>query len=279
MKKMKSLYYFLITLLLFSCNDNNPFEENAPLVVSSTEVTLSNSKTYAEITILKGAGNYRVSSSNEAVAQYVLFDNKLYIIGFNIGVAIITLTDQDENEVKIEVTIDELIFRVVPLSNLVLIKTGDTKSVTNTDPNPLYYLMDTASVIQVGGTANDLQITAIKKGSAILYYLKEYWPTTIYNIQVIDHYLFDVSPASGSLRLAVGAESEYYIRSGCGNYTLTISNTDAISAELLAWPIEPTLNHNNPRVVHIKALQRGSSELIITNVETDEVKIVTVTVG
>ena len=117
------------------------------------------------------------------------------------------------------------------------------------------------------------------KGVANLYYLKEYWPTIIYNIQVIDHYLFVVSPTTGSIRLAVGGESEYYVLSGCGNYTLTISNTNSISTELLVWPIEATFNQNNPRVVHIKALQKGTSELKITNVETSEVVTVNVTVG
>jgi len=279
MNKMKCRYYFLFTLFLFSCKDNNPIEQDALLVVSDTVVTLSPNKPYAEITITKGAGNYIVSSSDETVAQNVLIDNKLYITGYNIGNAIITLTDQDKNQVKIKITIDEFIARVYPLSNLVFVKIGDTKTITNTDPNPLYYLMDTASVIQVGGTANNVQITAKKKGIANLYYLKEYWPTIIYNIQVIDHYLFTVSPTTGSLHLAVGAESEYSILSGCGNYTLTISNANVISAELLAWPIEPTLSWNNPRVVHIKALQKGTSELKITNVETDEVKTVIVTVS
>lgn len=279
MKKTKCLYCFLITLLLFSCKNNDPIEQDAPLVVSSTTVTLSKNKPYAEITIIKGAGNYRVSSSNEAVAQYVLIDNKLYVTGYNIGNAIVTLTDQDKNKVEIKVTIDELIARVYPLSNLVFIKTGDTKIIPNTDSNPLYYLADTASVIQVGGTANNLQLTAKKKGNANLYYLKEYWPTEIYNIQVVDHYLFQVSPTTGVLRLAVGAESEYGILSGCGNYTLTISNTNAISAEFFAWSIEPALSQNNPRVVRIKGLQSGSSELKITNVETSEVKTVIVTVG
>lgn len=279
MKKTKCLYCFLITLLLFSCKDNNPIEQDAPLAVSSTKITLSPNKPYAEISITKGAGNYRATSSNETVAQNILIENKLYITGYNIGSATVTLTDRDSNKVKIKVTINEFIPRVYPLSNLVFIKVGDTKHITNTDPNPLYSLLDTASVIQIGGTANDVQITAKKKGIANLYYLKEYWPTMIYNIQVVDHYLFTISPSTSSLPLAVGAESEYGILSGCGNYTLTISNTNAISAELLAWPIEQTLSHNNPRVVHIKALQKGTSELKITNVETAEVKTIIVTVG
>jgi hypothetical protein len=279
MKRMKYLYYFLITLLLLSCKDNNSIEKNALLVVSSTSVILSNNKPYAEITIVKGAGTYSVSSSNEAVAQPLLIDNKLYITGYNIGSAIITLTDLDKNQVNIKVTLDELIPRVSPVSNIAFIKRGDTKNITNTDPSPLYYLMDTASAIKVGGTANNLQITAQRKGTATLYYLKEYWPTTIYNIQVVDHYIFSVSPTTATLRLAVGAESEYYILSGCGNYSLTVSNTSAITAELLAWPIAPALSQSNPRVIHIKALKSGSSELKITNVETSEEKTVIVTVG
>ena len=279
MKKMKCLYYFLITLLLFSCKDNSPVEKDAPLVVSSTSVTLSNTKTYAEITIIKGAGNYKVRSSNEAVAQYVLIDNTLYITGYNVGNAIITLTDQDKNQVQIKVTLNELIARVYPVSTIVFIKKGETKFITSTDPNPLYSLMDTASVIQVGGTANNLQITGRKTGIANLYYLLEYWPTTIYDIQVVDHYSFTVSPTTDVLRLALGAESDFYVLSGCGNYTLTVSNTNVLSAELLAWPVEPLRYQDNPRIVHIKALKSGSSELKITNVETSEVKTVTVTVG
>lgn len=277
---MKNLYCLLIILLLFSCKDNDPIvQQDAKLMVSSTSITLSKNKPYAEITITKGAGNYKVSSSNEAVAQYVLIDNKLYITGYNIGNAVVTLTDQDKNQVEIIVIINEFIARGYPVSIMVFIKTGDTKFITNTDPNPLYYLKDTASIIQVGGTANNLQITAQRKGNAGLCYLQDYWPTKFYNIQVVDHYFFTVSPSNTSLGLAVGAESEYYILSGCGNYTLTVSNTNTISAELLAWPIEQTYNQSNPRIVHIKALQKGSSELKITNVETSEVVTVIVIVG
>lgn len=275
---MRTIYYFLFTLLLFSCKDDQPIEQEAPLVVSDTEVTLSPKKPYAEITIKKGAGNYIVSSSDESVAQYVLIDKKLYITGYNIGNAIITLTDQDKNQVKIKVTINELIAREMQLFSLVFVKIGDTKTITSTDPNPLYNLVDTASVISIGGTANTVQVTAQKKGFAYLYYLKEYWPTLVYNIQVVDHYLFTVSPTTNNLLLSVGANSKYYIYSGCGNYALSISNTNVISAELLAWPNEQNLSQDNPRVVQINALQKGTSELNISNVETDDVKTVTVTV-
>lgn len=264
-------------MLLFSCKENEPIED-ALLVVSATEATLSPKKPYVEITIVKGAGDYKVNSSDLTVAQYVLIEDKLYITGYNIGNAIVTLTDKDNNQVKIKITIDELIARVVPLSNLIQIKTGDTKSIKNTDPNPLYWLLDTASVVQAGGFADNVQITAKKKGSATLYYLKEYWPTLIYNIQVIDHYAFFVSPATNSLRLDTEAVADYNIMSGCGDYTLTISNTSAISAELLAWPVDPPTSCNNPRIVRIKALQKGTSELKITDVETSQVKTVTVTV-
>ncbi len=277
MKKFNCLYYFIVVVLLLSCKDESPVEQLSPLVVSDTVLTLSPAKPYAEIVITKGAGDYKVSVSDEIVAQYVLLENKLYITGYKIGNSIVILRDKDNNQVKIKVTINELIPRVYPMSNLVYIKVGDSKFIKNTDPNPLYFLKDTGSLIQAGGTANNVQITAKKKGNAYLYYLKEYWPTTEYNIQAIDHYLFTVSPATNTLRLAVGAESEYYILSGCGEYSLT--NSNIISAELVAWPVEPTLSHSNPRIVRIKGLQKGTSELKITNVETSEVKTVNVTVS
>ena len=62
MLKNKYLCVVLLTVLLFSCGDNNPIEQDTPLMVSSTEVTLSPDKPYVEIVILKGAGNYRVTS-------------------------------------------------------------------------------------------------------------------------------------------------------------------------------------------------------------------------
>lgn len=279
MNKVKCLYCFLITLVLFSCQDNNLFNLGGPLQVSSKSITLSQGKPYAEITINKGAGNYRATSSKDTVAQYVLIENKLYITGFKVGEAIVTLTDKDNNQVEIQVKVKEFIARIYPLSSIVFVKIGDTRNIPNTDTNPLYYLLDTASVVQIGGTANNVQITGKKKGITYLYYLKEYWPTAIFNIQVIDHYPFVVSPSTNSLRLAVGAQSEYGITTGCGNYTVTVSNTNVLSAELLDWPVEPTFSYINPRVVHIKALQKGTSELKITNVETAEVKTVNVTVS
>ena len=279
MKKTNCFYCFLFALFLFSCNENNPIEQYAPLVVSETEVTLSPNKTYVEISILKGAGNYMAASSVDSVARCFLIDNKLIITGYKTGKSTITLTDKDKNQVSIKVTINEFIARATPLSNVVFIKIGDTKNIANSDPAPLYFLNDTASVIQAEVTATNVQITAKKKGTATLYCLKDYWPSIIYDIQVIDHYLFTVTPSTNTLRLAVGIVSEYYILSGCGDYGLSNSNQNVISAELLAWPIVPTLSHNNPRIVRIKGLQKGTSELKITNVETAEVKIVNVSVG
>lgn len=272
MKDVKCLFCFLLTLLLFSCEKNEPIEQDAKLVVSDTIVMLSPNNPYAKITISKGAGNYMVSSSDETIAQNVLIDNKLYIAGNNIGNAVVTLTDQDKNEVRIRVKISKYIARELDYFSNVSIKIGDTKTIATTGPNALYYLIDTASVIRVGGASNNVQITAQKIGNAKLSYLKEFWPSLIYYFQVIDHYPFIVSPNTGSRLLSVGTEADYGIISGCGNYSLTISDTNVISAELLAWPFERTLQLNNPRFVHIKALQKGTSELKITNVETDEVK-------
>lgn len=271
---MKGIYCLLIALFVLSCNDN----KDALLIVSSTHVTLSNSNPYAEITIVKGGGNYRVTTSNEAVAKPLLVDNKLYIIGHNIGSATITLIDNDNNQVNIKVTINEYILRVVPLSNLLFVKIGDTKSIITTDSNPMYSLIDSVSVINVAGVANNLEITGLKKGFADLYYLKDYWPTMIYNIQVVDHYLFSVSPSTNSVRLFAGAETEYSILSGSGDYTITISDENVISAEFREWPMNPDFFYSNPRIVHIKAHKSGSSELTITDVETSEVKLVMVTV-
>lgn len=279
MKKLNCFYCFLFALFLFSCNENNPIEQEEPLVVSETEVALSPKKPYVEISIQKGAGNYMAASSVDSVARCFLIDNKLIITGYKIGKSTIKLTDKDKNQVSIKVTINEFIARATPLSNVVFIKTGDTKNISNSDPANLYFLNDTASVIQAGVTATNVQITANKKGTATLYCLKDYWPSIIYNIQVIDHYLFTVSPSTNTLGLAVGTVSEYYILSGCGNYNLSNSNPNVISTQLITWPILPTLSQSNPRIVRITGLQKGTSELKITNEETSEVKTVNISVG
>jgi hypothetical protein len=266
MKKLNCFYCFLFVLFLFSCSENNPIEQEAPLVVSETEVTLSPNKTYVEISILKGAGNYMAVSSVDSVARCFLNDNKLIITGYKIGNSTITLTDKDKNQVSIKVTINEFIARATPLSNVVFIKTGDTKNIANSDPATLYFLNDTASVIQAGVTATNVQITAIKKGTATLYCLKDYWPSIIYDIQVIDHYLFSVTPSTNTLGLAVGIVSEYYIVSGCGNYSLSNSNPNVISAQLITWPILPALSQSNPRIVRITGLQKGTTEPLLVEV-------------
>lgn len=282
MKQLHSIILLLITFLCFSCDDKNSVEQEGALLVSKTNATLSNATPYVEISITKGSGGYTATSSNEAIAQPLIIDDKLYITGYNIGNAVVTLSDKNHNQISINISINELITRAVPLSDIIFVKVGDTKTISNSDAssqsNTLYYLLDTTSVVQLSGTISNINIKGLKIGVATLYYLKNYWPTKIYNIQVIDHYSFIVSTPSAANQLTTGGESEVYILSGCDNYGLSISDTKIVSAELKAWPVVALDSYANPRIIQLKGLSKGTATLTITNIETAEEKKVSISV-
>lgn len=273
---MRNLFLIILTFLMFSCKDNG----SGLLEVSTSNITLSPAKPYAEISITKGAGNYRTYSSNESVAICFTIDNKLYISGNEIGKATITLVDQDNNQTKVNVIINEYIARAIPLLEPVYVKIGDTKNIAKMDANSFLYMDDTNSIIRTNVTTSNFQVTGIKEGTVLSYQYTDFWPKNVYNLTVVSHYAFSISPSFRTLSLSVGGESEYYILSGCGNYSLTMSDASVISAELRDYPSERVdYSLSNPKIVHINAFQKGTAELTIANVETSESVTINVIVG
>lgn len=268
MKLNKTIYFILIFFSFFSCKQDNIMEEQGKLMVSSTLVNLDLNNQYAEITIFNGDGNYHVVSSNPAVAQYLLIEDKLIILGNNIGDAVIRLTDGKKNRADIKVKINQLIPRIVPVTTRLFLEIGDSKYIKNSQPVPLYYLPDTASVISLDGTVNNLQITGQNIGDVTLYYLSEYWPYRLYDISVVEHYPFIISIIHSQL-IEIGTECDVLIASGFGNYEITVSDESIISPSILPVEID-RIYYNNPRIIKLKGLKAGDAKLNITNVDTSE---------
>jgi hypothetical protein len=265
------LFIFLALVTIVSCSKNEE-EQIGPLQVDKSSVVLSTDNPYAAIQIIKGSGSYFVTSSNESVAEYLLLENTLYISGNAMGNAIVTLRDGEGNSVKIKVEVKNYISRVVPVSTVIFLKKGDTKSIEVTKANAVFAIESGSNSIQVKESGNKIMITGLSLGNATLYYFEDFWPTQIYNVQIIEHYLFSISPGSPNISISNGKDGELYIASGSGSYSLSTSTSGIISSELRPYPIAAPLSHNNPAVVYYKAMAPGVSVLTVTDNETGESK-------
>lgn len=276
--KLKTTILFFIALFIVACNDKSVLDDNLHLSVDKVNIELSKANDYSEVTITKGAGKYSVTSSNSLVAQSLLLGDKLYITGNNIGVSVITVSDDKGNQVKINVSVNEFIPRAVPVCQIVFIKKGASKSISIASASAKYMTTDTTSVLQFQESTGSIIVTGLKTGKSMLYRYEDYWPTQIYDCEVVDHYTFIISPSASTARVAMGNEAEVYIHMGNGDYSVTSSNSTAVTAELRPWPIAPTLFQSNPMIVHYKGNAVGNSNLIITDKETGSSKTITVTV-
>ncbi|GAT62083.1 hypothetical protein [Paludibacter jiangxiensis] len=268
----KIFFLFLALVTIVSCSKNED-EQIGPLQVDKSSVVLSTDNPYAAIQIIKGSGSYSVSSSNESVAEYLLLENTLYISGNAIGNAVVTLSDGEGNSVKIKVEVKNYIARIVPLSTVVFLKKGDTKSIEVTKANAVFAIHSSGSnSIQVKESGNKVLISGLSLGAATLYYFEDFWPTQIYNVQIIEHYSFSISSSSTNISVTKGNDGELYIISGNGSYSLSTSASGVISTELRPYPIAATLSQNNPAVVYYKAIATGVTVLTVTDNETGESK-------
>lgn len=267
----KFLFLLLALVTIVSCSKNEE-EQIGPLQVDKSSVVLSTDNPYAAIQIIKGSGSYFVTSSNESVAEYLLLENTLYISGNAMGNAIVTLRDGEGNSIKIKVEVKNYISRVVPVSTIIFLKKGDTKSIEVTKANAVFAIESGSNSIQVKESGNKVLISGLSLGTATLYYFEDFWPTQIYNVQIIEHYLFSISPGSPNISISNGKDGELYIVSGSGSYSLSTSISGIISTELRPYPIAAPLSHNNPAVVYYKAIAPGVSVLTITDNETGESK-------
>lgn len=267
----KILFLFLALVTIVSCSKNEE-EQIGPLQVDKSSVVLSTDNPYAAIQIIKGAGSYSVSSSNESVAEYLLLENTLYISGNAMGNAIVTLRDVDGNSVKIKVEVKNYIARVVPLSTVIFLKKGDTKSIEVTKANSVFAMQPGDNSILVKESGNKVLISGLSLGTSTLYYFEDFWITKIYNVQIIEHYPFSISSSSPTISISNGNDGELYIVSGSGSYSLSTSVSGVISTELRPYPIAASLSQNNPAVVYYKAIANGVSVLTVTDNETGESK-------
>ncbi|MTK53763.1 MAG: hypothetical protein F8N35_09915 [Paludibacter sp.] len=267
----KFLFLLLALVAIVSCSKNEE-EQIGPLQVDKSSVVLSTDNPYAAIQIIKGSGNYSVSSSNESVAVYLLLENTLYISGNAMGNATVTLSDGEGNSVKIKIEVKNYIPRIVPLSTVIFLKKGDTKSIEVTKANAVFAIESGSNSIQVKESGNKVMISGLSLGTATLYYFEDFWPAQIYNVQIIEHYPFSISPGSSNISVNNGKDGELYIISGSGSYSLSTSTSGVISTELRPYPIAATLSQNNPAVVYYKAMASGVSVLTVTDNETGESK-------
>jgi len=274
---MKKILFLLLTCLLFvACGDDD--DEKGSLILSKNSCTLNNNSSYAIIDIKKGAGEYKLISSNGGVAKGAIDGGKIIVWGFTQGYTSIIVIDKDNNRAEIKVEVKENISRVVPSVSKVSIKKGDTKELKYPYGYPAYdgasydIAVDGGGAISVSEIDGGLSVKGEKIGENVsIYLLKDMWPVDGFSIDVVEKYelyvnLLITSPFKGK-------EIEAYIYTGNGNYKVQSTDESVATATIGDYNGEMNNFYCNPAVIHIKALEVGECRITVTDGEGEEKEI------
>lgn len=268
----KSILFVLLCSLLIACGDDND-EDN--LIVSKTSCTLNNQTSYIIIDIQKGAGEYKISSENEAIALGTIDGNKICIWGFTQGNVTITISDRDNNKAKVEVSVSENIARLMPVSQLIIIKKGETKILKSSTETQIegYAINDNGGMISAYEIDNSVAIKGEKTGEgASVYLLNDMWPFHEYSITVVDKYKMAFNRSQ--IELTTGEALYVHIVMGNGGYTIQSSNKKVVSATLMEdYKGDEFDLAANPATVLLEPLSAGTATITATDKEGEKAEI------
>lgn len=271
MKKILTL--LLLCTLFAACGDKD--DDTPPLVVetlklSKDSVSLDNNMYYATIDIESGKGAYTAISSDEKVALVEIDNktNKLYIMGIGIGTATIKVTDANGLKGTVKVNIETLILLPVPVSNLVFIKVGETKTIPILEEIKSNYfaVSEDESIATISLANKEVTIKGISLGEVELYITELIWPRWGYGVKVVDKYPLFLS--GSQIDVSVGSDAAYFhIIYGNGDYTFTSSNPTVADIE----EVLPYTGHveaaSNGKTIKLKALKSGPATITVTDAE------------
>lgn len=267
-------YFLFLTLLVFiatACNDNDD-----KLKLSETRCELDLKKNHAEIQILRGGGEYQAISSNSRVAYAYIEDNTLYIVGYNSGEAIVTVSDANENNVFVNVSVTQSIDYPLYSGDDLYLKLGETRTY---EMYPVFSSTYSLSVdneeiasanYKRGDNWEDLFVVTAKKiGVSVITIKKGVVIVCQYPLHVVDEYDLYIRDNTLEMKLKGATISGVSIYRGSGKYKAEVADETIATVSVNAT--ETHLNFQcNPAVVWVDALKEGNTTITITDMVTGQ---------
>ena len=277
----KSCFLFFVLLLFIACGDkeNDDLQvDNANLLLSHENCTLTNDSPYVIVDIKKGAGGYIVSSSDELVARAYIEDNKLYICAIGDGNATITVKDMDNNIATVKVDIYEIMLTPTPLSEIVFVKKGTTRELNYPVTQKVYdYIVSEDGDISTATIKeNKIYISGNNIGETDIYLAEMIWIRHVFAVRVVD--VYDLIINGKEIFMQVGAKDKgFNIVCGNGDYEITSTDDSVVSYEVIPYVRDLNGVTINPVTILVNGLKTGTAQLTVTDKE-GKTDIVDVTV-
>jgi len=272
MKKL--LFLLLIPTLFITCDSNNEDdlipdpEQESKLKLSKDNATLDNTTNYIVIDILESVGKCYASSSDEDIAKVEVDDKKLIILGFGEGETDIIISDSEANTAKVKISVDGLIIRKTPVTEIVYVRKGDTRIFSHPyDTESGYKLLpdqyNDIITTEIAGKGK-LAVDGKNIGRTVLSVEKHYWREYSYDIRVVEEYPLIVPIGTFSLP-QYSKGGGFGIGMGNGGYKIESSDPTVAIGYFSEYAWNITNANYNPIILNIDSFNPGTAILTISD--------------
>lgn len=157
-------------ILTFSCSEDNVPSYN-DVSVDKTDLLIKIENPNAEVNIINGNGNYKISIADENIATAKIDGNKIFFTGLKNGKTTATVTDWTKHSSIINVRVKEDFEFTLEKNELTLIKdVKATELISIISGNGEYKIENSNEAVATATLAenNKIEITAISYGHAII---------------------------------------------------------------------------------------------------------------
>lgn len=157
-------------ILTFSCSEDNVPSYN-DVSVDKTDLLIKIENPNAEVNIINGNGNYKISIADENIATAKIDGNKIFFTGLKNGKTTVTVTDWTKHSSIINVRVKEDFELTLEKNELTLIKdVKATELISIISGNGEYKIENSNEAVATATLVenNKIEITAISYGHAII---------------------------------------------------------------------------------------------------------------
>lgn len=227
---MKRNILYLIGLIfvgtMFMGCDSDDDEKYSDLILDTELLVIDlDNAAEANVRIVQGNGNYKLSLSNDKVATVAISDNNtIHITGLETGKAELIVTDWAKKATQLQIVVKKLEELLLEKSAVSLV-TGEVASMTVFSGNGEYAISSSDETVAKGTIDEDgnIAISALTRGSAVLSVTDAKGKSA--EVQVNVRKPLILSQTEEVYFMTVGEILEVDILEGNGGYTATASSS------------------------------------------------------
>lgn len=244
---------FSSAILTFGCSDDD-LPSYSELTVDKNEVFIQadGGNPTAEVNILQGNGNYKVSVENENIATASLEGNRVTFTGIKNGSTTATVTDWTKHSTIITLKVKEDFELLLDKSELVMIKDEDlTASVSIVRGNGGYEVTSSKPEVATAELTADgtILITSLTTGITDVTVTDADGKKAIVKVTVAKG-LVELEATEGKV-WKVGETSTIAILAGNGGYTVVSDNGNIATAEIIDDAVSVTAHATGETVLTV----------------------------